>query len=252
MSLSRISPFFKLGFTVRALIVDSQRKFVRDYLSVPRKLKISDMMSKTFKISARLLKSLKEFLRTPRFPTSPNSEDSLYSFLCNFFDQSASGFIQKLNSGTVRRIIIRLKDLAQLILNNPTLQQFKRKELKQNFNHPNVINFTLKVLDLLFLSEDCTDMCKVFGYGCCRDCASLDNGREAYIASHTDYRNCIEQWKMYYQHLNNSFLQLANSVVYEEALQERLMYEPQENTGAMAVSGEFDINGFHSLMKSRM
>ena len=238
MSLSTIPSFIKLAFTVIKLIVDSKPKHVREYLSVPARFKVTDMVGTTLTICARLHKRLKRFLITPRFKASLNQEESLYYFICNFFAQYAPGFIQKLNSGHVRRFIMRLKDLAQLSAAYPRHQQFRLKNFNQIFSDYNLINFTLKVFDLIFLSEDCTDLCLVLGYGCCRDCVCLENGREAYSTAHTGDGNCIEHWRMYHQYLKDLFSKLTDPVVYKKA---------QENAGATAVSDEFDLNDFHSL-----
>ena len=247
MSLSTIPSFIKLAFTVITLIVDSQPKHVREYLNVPATFKMTDMVGRTFKFCARLHRRLKNLLVTPRFRASLNQEESLYCFICNFFDQYAPGFIQKLNSGTERRFIMRIKDLAQLSAAYPKPQQFRLNKFNQIFSDYNVINFTLKVFDLVFLSEDCTDLCLLFGYGCCRDCVSLDNGKEAYSTAHTDDGNCIEHWRKYHQYLKDLFSQCTDPAVYEMALHARLEYEAQENAGATAVSEEFDLKDFHSL-----
>ena len=226
-----IISFVKLAYTISKLVVGLEVKKVRVYKFQPTRFKPADMRNKTLKFCAKVHRGLRAARSSREF-----------TCISSLFARRAPGFTDKLPKAQFELLTRRLKQLSAQIPSYPSPVQFTLKNFRVDFDNANVISFTLSLLKLIFLSTECTHLCKLFGYACCSKSVSLDSGRESYSTSHTDKSICEEKWAKYYDHLQKCFEEFTDPVAYQQATTEGEMDEVDQRHDNEIDVGNQEIN----------
>ena len=165
----------------------------------------------------------------------------------NLFGKISPYFVEKLDLLHVSLMVARLQELTANIPKYPSSRRLNRKNFNQAFKYPNVINFTLELLNLIFSISDSPDLCIIFECTCREGWTCLDRDKNCYSINYKDKYVCVQDWELYHLHLKEIFFRYTDVNVYQQALHEREVYERNINVETGEIIGLEELEDRNSI-----